>query len=66
MSDQTSTVRIISDSAATSNTVVRVELTAATFLVKGLVMLSGYNALTYPKERKRKSYVERKLRKMGR
>jgi len=58
MSDQTST--------ATDNTDVKVELAAAT-LTLGLMMAARYYAeFTYPKEKKRKSYVDRKLRKMGR
>ena len=66
VSDQTSTVRISLTSAATDNTEVKVEL-AATTLTLGLMMATRYYAeFTYPKEKKRKSYVDRKLRKMGR
>ena len=65
VSDQTSTVKISSVSSATDNTDVKVELAVAT-LTLGLMMAARYAEFTYPKEKKRKSYVDRKLRKMGR
>ena len=63
MSDQTSTVKISSDSAATDNVIVRVELaTDSTDSTRAL----WFSALLQPEKKKRSSYVERKLRKMGR
>lgn len=50
-------------SAATDNTVVRVELTTGT---TANTRALWFSALFLPEKKRRKSYVEKKLRKMGR
>ena len=67
MSNQTSLIiRLSHDSAVTDNTVVKVELSAATWRAPEPFTLAWYSALIQPKKKKSKSYIERKLRKIGR